>query len=288
MSTLLPPPKLDPRLVCRGALTPWSKLKAAVADLDFDIQDLNGFTPIGHVPVGGREATIKEIASNPSLLVSAKLPATLYSQVLWGGTKSSSAAAEISMVLQTLETMANSSSASALPVHGIIEALNGPQGLSKVAEKASQDVNEVLTTIKKDEGLHDNASQTAADAIGAATNPQAPDSRNGEAFQSHKAFDRMAMLNGVRRDLTDKAYQLDNAKSLAVTASILANLQAAVTTLKECWDDAAESFRSCAQTIEADQGISPADALKMFDSTTARQHWKRFADEARLFVQSNL
>ena len=281
-TTLAPPKAFDPRLVCRGMLTPWPSLDQAIKTLADSLPLLNGVTPVGQVPIGSRENTLSALGNDPIHLTGESLPDNLYSQVLWGASKTAAAAGKISAFLLTIKDIADTDS-SVAPAD-LKALLEGPGGLCEIANAANTAIGKVAVSVKGDAAMHADASAGLAQAMSDLAALGEESEPAPVVLGATHISEVLRQVDVLSTQTSARLKRLNLAAQVFTVTSVLDNMAQALATLQDGWVGAAANFKACADEIAAHPDKTVAELLQLFGLDAAQPEWNRFDEECQLLV----
>lgn len=283
---LAPPREMAPPGGCRGAVSGWPKLLAAVdalSDAPAAAAQLRSVLGPG-AGLGGPAALLAALAANPSILQGERPPADIYGHFVWFSLRVSRAASRIGAGLTRLPDLWTPAlGADPKGIGALARALiAGPDGMRATAAA----IADLAEAYRERLGGAANGLKPALKAFGAAG--AALEKRATAAAGVGKDPDAAraaAALAGqrLRRDLEE--YERDGA---AVTATaVLANLVEAIEVMRDAWRAAADVFAAAAKASDAQLGdlAYVSGTLKTEESAT---EWREFAQTVKDYVQKLL
>ena len=232
--------------VCRGALTYWPQLQAAIAQLNQVGPSRPAIPTLRGVPnaaqVGGPEQLCSALAIAPGLLQAETPPTDLYGRFAWLTLRVYEGARTIQATLQELPALADSAAGNRTAGGALVkEVLTGTGGLSQRAR-----------TIKEFADLF--------------------------ATQLHAFTDAVKALNGQAGSSADAAQSAENK-----VLSVVGNMTLAVETLSTAWQTTMTQFDTVAN-IDARE-LGNVDYLHTnLQIEPAAQEWGTFAGIIQRFT----
>jgi hypothetical protein len=274
--------------ICRGALTHWPQLHAAIAELGQDPASQLA-RPHGHgLPtaslIGGAAQLRATLANDPTYLLRPTPPADLYARFAWLTLHVYQLARTYQLTLQSVPDLLTKNSAADPALRGawVKELLSGPTGLSRRARELSGQANDFaqqLHAIGGDLGAA-QAARRASAAV-AATQETAPAQGDDDLEHTMGAYARARSCE-QEAQLRLAWYRLDAAKVTAL--AIIANMTSAVETLAAAWQITLTQL----ETVTA----GDASELGNLDFLNGELHlemaskeWEAFASVIQNFIQ---
>ena len=268
--------------VCRGALTHWPQLMAAVRELNRNDPLLVIRADIDAARLGGPEHLIGALAIDPSFLHRAARPADIYASFIWLTLRVYEQARIVQRTLGSLPALLDAESGNRAAGGALIrEALSGENGLIEgarvLAQRAGQfaehlrGVSAVLERIAVQEAVTGNA----AESVPAFASIEGQLSHGMGAYAQARSSER-------ERQQLQAQHRLEAARLTVL--SIIDNMSLAAQSLAGAWHITATQFEEV--SAREPRELGNIDLLHTdLQHEQASQEWRTFADTISTFVE---
>jgi hypothetical protein len=273
--------------ICRGALTYWPQLKAALAELRQD--------PAFHLAVpqdnlvGSPAQILAALATDPGSLLRSTPPADLYAWFLWLTLRVHQAAQAFHLTLRGLPDLFKPAQPADPVAEGALvkEVLMGPTSLIQRAANLTELSNIFAQHLREIEGALKSTQatqETAAAALAEETNGPGPDKPEAGIANLMLAYSRACTATSHADD--DRA-RLRGSAAKVTASAVISNMASAVESLSGAWQATATQFEAIAAVEPAQLGNE--DFLRNeLELETAAREWGIFAGVTRKFIQGLL
>lgn len=291
-SALSPTARMLPPRGCRGALTGWPQLVAALGRINADPAASAKLTAEGGtangLQLGSPTTLMSALALNPAILHSPSPPAELYAHGLWFSTKFLSAAKTIGATLAQISSIANDPQGLSRDevAAAVGELIGGEGGLSQLAKSVASAADDYVKRLGALEGPlgvdqalanYKSAGANLEQHAGTAAGAKARDMAN---FQSATA--ETAQL---ARQAID---ELEVGAATVSAAAVLGNINAVMRSMAEQWQSVSNNMEAAIAGVNKQQLGDPDYLRQSLGLNDAAAAWKALADSTEVFIQKSL
>lgn len=270
--------------ICRGALTYWPQLQAALAELRQD--------PVLHLAfpqenlVGSPVQLLAALGTDPGSLLRSSPPADLYARFVWLALRVHQSAQTFHLTLLHLPDLFKAGKPDEPAAIGTLvkELLMGPTSLiqragdlSELAAVFAQHLREIEGDLESAPAAH----KTAAAAPAEETPNPAREEPGTEMANSMLAYRRACTAT---RHANDDRVRFKTSAAKVTASAVISNMASAIESLSEAWQATATQFETIAACEPAQ--LENEDFLRNeLQLETAAREWGDFARVTQKFIQ---